>query len=56
MEQIGEFTENPFDNGINDTPISTICRTIKIDVMELMGEKDLPMKMLPHNNILYQIR
>lgn len=52
MEQIGEFSENPFDNGINDTPISSICRTIEIDVMELMGEKDLPEKMQPHDNIL----
>jgi putative membrane protein len=52
MEQIGEFSENPFDNGINDTPISSICRSIEIDVMELMGEKDLPEKIQPHDNIL----
>lgn len=52
MEQIGEFSENPFDNGLNDTPISSICRNIEIDVMELMGEKDLPEKMQPHDNIL----
>lgn len=52
MEQIGEFSENPFDNGINDIPLATICRNIEIDVLELMGETDLPEKMEPTNNVL----
>jgi putative membrane protein len=52
MEQIGEFSENPFDNGINDIPIATICRNIEIDILEMMGEKDLPEKLVPHDNIL----
>lgn len=52
MEQIGEFSENPFDNGVNDVPISTICRNIEIDVLEMMGEKDLPEKLQPHNDVL----
>lgn len=52
MEQIGEFSENPFDNGINDIPISTICRNIEIDMREMMGEKDLPEKIEPHDNVL----
>jgi putative membrane protein len=52
MEQIGEFSENPFDNGINDIPIATICRNIEIDVLEMMGETNLPEKMEPTNDIL----
>ncbi|MES2772711.1 MAG: bestrophin family ion channel [Bacteroidota bacterium] len=52
MEQIGEFSENPFDNGINDTPISTICRNIEIELMEMMGETELPERIQPHKNIL----
>jgi len=52
MEQIGEFSENPFDNGINDTPISTICRNIEIELMEMMGETELPERLQPHDNIL----
>ncbi|MDI1235063.1 MAG: bestrophin family ion channel [bacterium] len=52
MEQIGEFSENPFDNGVNDVPISTICRNIEIDVLEMMGEKNLPEKLQPHNDVL----
>ncbi len=52
MEQIGEASENPFDNGINDTPISSICRNIEIDILEMLDETDLPPKIEPFNNIL----
>ncbi len=52
MEQIGEFSENPFDNAVNDTPMSTICRNIEIDIKELLGEENLPEKLQPENNIL----
>lgn len=52
MEQIGEFSENPFDNSVNDIPIASICRTIEIDLKELLGETDLPAKMQPEHNIL----
>lgn len=52
MEQIGEYSENPFDNSVNDTPLTTICRNIEIDIKELLGEKELPEKIQPENNIL----
>ena len=52
MEQIGEFSENPFDNAINDTPMSTICRNIEIDIKEMLGEKDLPAKLQPEHNVM----
>jgi len=52
MEQIGEYSENPFDNGINDTPISTICRNIEIDLLEMLGEKNLPEKIQPYHDIM----
>jgi putative membrane protein len=52
MEQIGEFSENPFDNSVNDTPISTICRNIEIDIKELLGEEPLPSKLNPVHEIL----
>ncbi len=52
MEQIGEASENPFDNGLNDTPISTICRNIEIDILELLDETNLPEKIEPYNNVL----
>jgi ion channel-forming bestrophin family protein len=52
MEQIGEYSENPFDNAVNDTPITTICRNIEIDIKELLGETDLPEKIQPENDVL----
>lgn len=52
MEQVGESSENPFDNGANDIPISTICRNIEIDVLEMLDEKNLPEKIKPYNNTL----
>ncbi|NOS56840.1 MAG: hypothetical protein HOP37_11365 [Cyclobacteriaceae bacterium] len=52
MEQIGEASENPFDNGSTDIPISTICRNIEIDILELLGETNLPDKIEPFNDVL----
>ena len=52
MEQIGEASENPFDNGSADTPISTICRNIEIDILEMLGETNLPPKIEPFNDVL----
>ena len=52
MEQIGESSENPFDNGATDIPISTICRNIEIDILEMIGEMDLPPKIEPFNDVL----
>jgi len=52
MEQIGESSENPFDNGACDTPISYICRNIEIDILEMLDEKNLPSKIEPFNDVL----
>lgn len=52
MEQIGEASENPFDNGIGDTPMSTICRNIEIDILEMLDETNLPARIEPFNDVL----
>jgi putative membrane protein len=52
MEQIGEYSENPFDNAVNDVPIATICRNIEIDIREMLGETDLPEKLVPIDDVL----
>lgn len=52
MEQIGETSENPFDNGSADTPISFICRNIEIDILEMLNETNLPPKIEPFNDVL----
>jgi putative membrane protein len=52
MEQIGNDSENPFENAINDIPMTAICREIEIDLKEMLGEKDLPSKLEAVDNIL----
>ena len=52
MERIGESTENPFEGGPNDVPISSISRTIEIDLKDMLDEEDLPLPLPPVNNIL----
>jgi putative membrane protein len=52
MEQIGEASENPFDNGSTDIPISSICRNIEIDILEMLDETNLPSKIEPFNDVL----
>lgn len=42
MEMIGDYSENPFEGTYNDVPISTISRTIEIDLKEMLGEKEVP--------------
>jgi len=52
LERVGESTENPFEGGPNDVPISQMSRTIEIDMREMLGETDLPPALMPRNNII----
>lgn len=42
MESIGDYAENPFENLAFDIPMSSLTRTIEIDLKEMLGETDLP--------------
>lgn len=42
MEIVGDYSENPFQGMANDIPMLSLCRTIEIDLLEMLGEKDLP--------------
>ncbi len=52
MERVGEATENPFEGGANDVPITALSRTIEIDLREMLDETELPPALQPVNNIL----
>ena len=52
LEQIGESTENPFEGGPNDIPITSLSKTIEIDLREMLDETDLPLPITPVNKIL----
>lgn len=51
MERVGEATENPFEGSANDTPITTLSRTIEIDLREMLSETDIPKPIPVQNNI-----
>ncbi|WP_282079698.1 bestrophin family protein [Aquimarina algiphila] len=53
MEKIGSNSEDPFEGRINDVPMTALCRTIEIDLRDMLDEKDLPEKEQPKDNILY---
>lgn len=38
LEQVGCSTENPFEGGANDVPISMLCRLVERDLKEILGE------------------
>jgi putative membrane protein len=52
MEKIGEATENPFEGTANDIPMAALCRTIEIDLREMLDETEVPAPIQPVNNIL----
>lgn len=52
MDKIGESTENPFEGGPNDVPITAIARAIEVDLREMLGQKDLPPLLQPRGEIL----
>lgn len=54
MEVIGDNSEDPFENYINDVPMSAICRTIERDLLQLIDEdpENIPDKIEPVNDIL----
>lgn len=52
MEVIGDRSEDPFEGNVNDIPMTAICRTIEIDLREMLGEKNIPGKIYPVKNII----
>ncbi len=53
IEVVGHNSENPFDNHVNDVPMTTICRSIEIDLRELLGETTLLKPLQPVADVLY---
>ena len=53
IEVVGHTSENPFENDIYDVPMTAICRSIEIDLRELLGETELPPKIEAVKDVLY---
>lgn len=52
MEAIGENTENPFEGGPNDVPITDLSRGIEIDIRQLIDDDDIPAPFQWRNDIV----
>ncbi len=52
MELIGDYSENPFEGLSNDIPMLSLCRTIEIDLREMLGETELPDPIESKNYVL----
>ncbi len=53
MEKVGSNSEDPFEGRLNDVPMTALCRTIEIDLRDMLDESKLPEKVKPKDHILY---
>ena len=53
MEKIGSNSEDPFEGRMSDVPMNALCRTIEIDLKDMLDETNLPIAISPKDNILY---
>ena len=42
LNKSGVVTETPFEGRAADIPLSNICRTVEIDLLQMINEKDIP--------------
>ena len=52
LDQVGASTENPFEGGANDVPITHLCRRIEHELRTMLGEHAPPEPPPPQNHIL----
>lgn len=52
LDAIGDEIEEPFGTHINDLPLATISRMIEINLLERLGESDLPEALAPVNDVM----
>ena len=53
LDLIGSRTEDPFENRVDDVPLSSIARTIERNLEQILGESPLPPAMQPDHGVLY---
>ncbi|MEL6110653.1 MAG: bestrophin family ion channel [Planctomycetota bacterium] len=52
MESVGDASEDPFENFVTDVPMTALCRTIEIDLRQMLGETEVPKPLTPVNDVL----
>jgi len=52
LDLVGESTENPFEGGANDVPMTQIAQIIERDMREVLEEQGVPAPATAKNNII----
>jgi ion channel-forming bestrophin family protein len=52
MDLVGEYSEHPFEGLLADTPMTAITRNLEIEILQSLGETNLPKPILAKNGIL----
>ncbi|WP_022823866.1 bestrophin family protein [Hymenobacter norwichensis] len=52
LERTARYLQDPFTNKPTDTPVTSISRTIEINLKQLLQEKDIPAPIAPHEYYL----
>lgn len=52
MDLVGEYSEHPFEGLISDIPMTSITRNLEIEILQSLGETNLPKPIIAKNGIL----
>lgn len=53
IDSIGSNIEDPFEASIHDVPMSAMCRTIEINLRQMLHEKDIPKPLEAEDGVLH---
>ena len=53
LDRVGADLENPFENDIYDVPLTSITRTIEINLRQALGLKNVPAPLEPVDGVLW---
>ncbi len=52
LDELSDELEEPFGTAVNDLPIDALARLVQIDLLESLGETDLPQPLKPVRDLL----
>ena len=52
MDLVGDYSEHPFEGLLSDTPMTAITRNLEIEILQSLGETNLPKPITAKNGIL----
>jgi putative membrane protein len=53
LDKSGRDVEDPFDNRVHDIPLTAMCRTIEINLRQILGETEIPPDAKPVDGVLW---